>query len=182
MSVLDRPKGTSLLLGNHFQFMCSRTPNLQRYCKSVNIPGITVSPTEIKNPFVDLSTPGEKLQYNDLELTFLIDEGMLSWMEVHDWIRAISFPTTHEEYIKLPYIPKTNRFVIKENFPQFADAYITVLSGTNQPLLRYTFVDVFPYSLSDLGMNAELSPDNVLVCTARFKYSYYNVKLVGDNC
>lgn len=183
MSVLDRPKGTpSFLLGNKFQFLCSRIPTVQQYAKSINIPGITVNPTQINNPFVDLYTPGDKAQYGEMELTFLLDEEMNTWFEVHDWIRAISFPTTHEEYVKLPYIPKTNKFVIKENFPQFADAYITILSGTNQPLVRFTFIDLFPYNISDIPFGTENTPENTMTCTAIFKYSYYNVKRIGDNC
>jgi len=60
-------------------------------------------------PFVDLFVPGEKAIYDMLNVTFLIDEEMKSWIEIHDWIRAMTFPTEYEEYQRLGQLNKNVR-------------------------------------------------------------------------
>ena len=182
MSVLDRAKiKTSLMIGNRFAFACTRTPTVQHFCTKASIPGISSPSPVIENPFVPLPSPGDKITYDSLSIDFLIDEEMRAWSEIHDWMRALYFPTTYEEYKKLPEIPN-KKFITREKFPQFSDIYVTVLSATNQAILRYTFVDAFPYFLSPIDLDTKLTPENTVTCNALFRYSYYNVHRIGEDC
>ena len=75
MSALTRnPQNPNFLQPNKFQLNFSRVPNIQYFCQSVGIPGISLSEVPHNTPFVDLFVPGEKAIYDMLNITFLIDE------------------------------------------------------------------------------------------------------------
>ena len=99
MTILDRnPTNTNYLQPNKFQLNFSRTPTLQYFCQAVSVPGIALSEVPRNTPFVDLYVPGEKAIYDVFNVTFLIDEELKSWLAIHDWIRALTFPKEFQEY------------------------------------------------------------------------------------
>ena len=175
MTALTRnPTNPNFLQPNKFVLAFSRTPNLQYFCQSVTVPGISMSEAVLTNPLVDIYSPGEKAIYDLLNVTFFVDEELQGWKEMHDWIRAMTFPTDYDEYKQLP---KLNRIAgYKANFPQFADATITLLSSSNKEYYRFKFRNCFPTTLSTFVMNASDSPDTVITADATFRYEYYDIE------
>lgn len=177
MSALTRnPQNPNFLQPNKFQLNFSRVPNIQYFCQSVGIPGISLSEVPHNTPFVDLFVPGEKAIYDMLNVTFLIDEEMKSWIEIHDWIRAMTFPTEFEEYQRLGQLNKNVSLKVSET-PQYSDATITLLSSSNTPYFRFKFYDCFPTSVSSFVMASTDSPDGgAMSADATFRYSYYDIE------
>lgn len=179
MTALTRnPTNPNPLISNKFTLNFSRLPNMQYFCQTVTVPGISLSEAVVVNPFVDFFSPGEKAIYDLLNVTFIIDEELKGWLEIHDWIRAMTFPEKFEEYKELPYL---NKYVAQAqpNFPQFSDASITILSSSNKPNYRFKFYNVFPTSLSTFVMNSSDTPDNILTADATFRYTYYDVENIA---
>lgn len=176
MSALTRnPTNPNFLQSNKYQLNFSRLPNLQYFCQSVSVPGISLSEAVINTPFVDLYSPGEKAIYDLINVTFMIDEEMKSWIEVHDWIRAMTFPKEYEEYKKLTSISQIS--AMKSNkFPQFSDATLTVLSSSNKPYYSFKFHNIFPTTLSTFVMSTQDSPDTIMTADATFRYEYYDIE------
>lgn len=172
MSALDRnPVNQNPLHPNKFQLNFSRAPNLQFFCQSVNMPGVSLSEIPRNTPFVDIYVPGEKAIYDTLSVTFIIDEDMKTWFEVHDWIRALTFPTQFSEYKELKQLsPLAN-----PNFPQYSDAHLTFLNSSNLPTYRVKFVDCFPTSISGFIFSASDSPESILTADATFRFSYFEI-------
>jgi hypothetical protein len=97
MTALNRnPSNPNMLQGNKFQLNFSRAPNLQYFCQTITLPGLSTSEIPVQNPFVELYAPGEKAIYDTMNITFLVDAEMTGWLEVHDWLRALTFPTEYE--------------------------------------------------------------------------------------
>lgn len=177
MTVLTRtPTNPNLLHSNKFQLNFARTPNLQYFCQSVIVPGISLSEIPRTNPFVELYSPGEKAIYDILNVTFMVDEDLLAWKEIHDWIRAMTFPNDFAEYRNLPNIAIPR---VREGFPQFSDATLTLLSSSNEPIYRFKFVDIFPISISSFGVSTTESPDSIITSDAAFRYSWYDIEKVN---
>ena len=178
MTALTRnPTNPNFLQGNKYQLNFSRLPNMQYFCQSVSVPGISLSETVITNPFVDLYSPGEKAIYDLINVTFMIDENLQSWLEIHDWIRAMTFPKEFDEYRKLGSM---SRAVGTKTgaFPQFSDASLTILSSSNTPTHTFKFYNLFPTTLSTFIMSSQDSPDNILTADATFRYEYYDVEKI----
>jgi hypothetical protein len=174
MTALNRnPLNPNLLHPNKFQLNFGRLPSTQYFCQSVTIPGISMSEIIQATPFTELFIPGDKPIYDMLNVSFMVDEEMTSWLEIHNWIRAMTFPTGFEDYQDLPTL-----FPNALGKPQYSDATVTVLTSANNPILRFHYYDVFPISLSTIIMNAVDGPENIVTADATFRYAYFNVERV----
>ena len=179
MTALTRnPINPNPLQPNKFLLTFSRAPNVQYFCQQVSVPGISLSEIPQNTPFVDVYIPGEKAIYDLLNVTFIIDEEIKGWKEIHDWIRAMTFPEKYEEYQRLPSLNKTISNT-NTRFPQFSDASLTILSSSNVPKYRFKFYNVFPTSISTFIMNTQDTPDNILTADVTFRYTYYDIETIA---
>jgi len=169
------PTNPNFLQPNKFILTFARTPNVTYFCQSLGVPGLSLGEVPVNNPFLDVYSPGEKAIYDLLNVTFMVDEELKSWLEIHDWIRAMTFPTDFEEYRSLA---RLNKFASAKqgNKPQYSDASVVLLSSSNTPYYRFNFHDVFPTSLSTFIMNAQDDPNTVITADATFRYTYYDVQ------
>jgi hypothetical protein len=159
MTALKRnPTNPNSLQPNKFTLNLARTPNLQYFCQTISLPGISTSEIPVNNPFVELYAPGEKAIYDVLNVTFIVDAEMLSWLEIHDWLRALTFPTEFEEYQNLA---KLNQFTT---------------AASNKPYYRFNFKDLFPISLSGFVVSSTDTPETIITADATFRFTYYNVE------
>lgn len=176
MTVLNRnPSNPNMYQPNKFQLNFSRVPNIQYFCQMITLPGISTSEIPVNNPFVELYSPGEKAIYDVLNITFLVDMELKAWLEIHDWLRALTFPYEYEEYQNLGQL---NRFTsaAKSKLPQFSDGSVTLLSASNKPYFKFNFVDLFPIALSGFTVSATDSPETVITADATFRFTYYDVE------
>ena len=169
------PNNPNFLQPNKFIMNFARAPSIQYFCQSVSVPGISLSEIPQNNPFVDVYVPGEKAIYDLLNITFMIDEELVSWLEIHDWIRDLTFPENFDQYKDLANLNSyTQR--ISTNKPQYSDGSLQLLSSSNTPYYEFKFTGLFPTSISSFIMNSSDGPDNILTADASFRYSYYDVK------
>lgn len=176
MTALNRnPINPNSLQPNKFTLNFSRAPNLQYFCQTISLPGISTSEIPVQNPFVELYAPGEKAIYDVLNITFIVDAEMLSWLEIHDWLRALTFPTEYEEYQNLSKLSQFNSATLSKS-PQYSDAAVTLLSASNKPYYRFNFKDLFPISLSGFVVSSTDTPDTIVTADATFRFTYYNVE------
>jgi hypothetical protein len=168
----NTPNNQNFLHPNKFQFSFSRVPNIQYFCQAVTVPGISLGEIPVSTPFVEKYSPGEKAIYDMINVTFAIDEEMRSWLEIHDWIRAMTFPESYADYQQLPRLSKP----ANPPQPQFSDATLTIYSSSFKPYYRFKFYDVFPTSLSSFILSTSDTPESILTSDASFRFTYYNVE------
>lgn len=173
MSIQDKAIcNTDLLQSSKFILSFPRIQLTQFFCQAVNIPGVSVQNTLQPTPFSDLNIPGDKINFDIFSMEFLVDEELQSWLQVHDWIRGISFPKEFTEYKDLK---NSTKFSIASQFPQYADADLIVQSATNQSKIKFHFVDMFPISVSGVNLDIRVGSERVLTATATFKYKRFDV-------
>jgi len=155
---VDRP-GTPLENRNFlspvgFKFSLKRAPGVAFFCNQANIPsidlGIAEQPTWLKN----IDVPGDKIQFGDLSLRFLVDEDLVNYMELQRWIRGLGYPEDMDEFRKLE-----GEAVLPNNFGQagdniYSDGTLQILSSNLVPQFQVVFTDLFPYTLSTVTFDA----------------------------
>ena len=76
-----------------FKFALKKSPGVAFFCNEANIPdlnlGIAVQPNYLK----DIDRPGDKIQFGDLTIRFLVDEDLTNFMEIQLSLIHISEPT-----------------------------------------------------------------------------------------
>lgn len=164
---------TDLLQASKFILSFPRVSSTQFFCQAVNIPGVSIASTPNQfTPFSDLPIPGDKIVYETFDVTFLIDEELNSWLQIHDWIKGLTFPKDFREYQNRD---KLSRYSSGTPYPQYADAELTTLSASNNQKVKFHFVDTFPISVSGIDMDIRLDSSTIITATATFKYKRYDV-------
>ncbi len=173
MSFKDQvPCNTDLLQSAKFILIFPRLPFTQFFCQAANVPGIATTPTSQPTPFSNLPIPGDKLQYEPLDIEFLLDEELLSWIQVHDWMRGIAFPKEFAEYSKLK---DQSRYSQQVDHPQYADAELISLSALGEHKVKFKFLDLFPISLGGISYDIRVGSEKIMTSTATFKFSRYDI-------
>jgi hypothetical protein len=176
MSVLIRnPANTDLLQSTKFRVTFDRLPGITYFCQSANLPGISLTEIPMPTPFVDLYLPGEKAVYDTFNITFLVDEDLRAWTELHDWIRGITFPTDFKEYANLA--KSSVGANIRSNYQKKPAPYslgiLSIYTNKNNPNFRVKLVDMFPTTVGSLLFSASDTAENIITADATFRFSYF---------
>jgi hypothetical protein len=165
MSALTRsPENTNLLQPTKFLLVFSRIGTVQYFCQSVNIPSIKLGEIVRATPFLDLYSPGTKLDYSLLDIEFIVDEELQTWKNLYNWFTSIADPNGFEK--------RAYKEELQRN-EYFSDATLTILSSLNNPILRIQFRNLFPVTMGDINLDTKLSADNIVTVSASFRYESY---------
>lgn len=180
MTALNRnPTNKDLLQSTKFRVMFDRLPGVTYFCQTANIPGVSLTEFPRFTPFVDIYHPGEKIIYDTFNITFLVDEDLYAWTQLHDWIRGLTFPESYEEYLELVRTaPTTNLRVSKDLKSVYSQGTMTVYTNKNNPNFRIKMYDLFPTTVGSLLFNASDSAENIVTADATFRFSYYNYERI----
>ena len=155
-----------------------RSPGVAYFCNEANIPDMTlgeaIQPTYLR----DIPTPGDKIQFGDLSLRFLVDEDLTNYMEIQNWIRGLGFPESLKEYWDLSDEGNKDlkvRFGNMKGHNVFSDGTLQILSSNLVPKFQVVFNDLFPYSLSTVTFDATDTDIEYFTADVSFKYTIYEV-------
>ena len=162
-----------------FKLILTKTPKVDFLCQSANIPqismGTAIQPTYLK----DIPVPGDKVLYDDLTVSFLVDEKMENYLAIHKWITGLGYPESIDQYNQLKKDDKrTSRIVGDDGDPryfEFSDATLQVLSSNYKPSILINFKDAFPISLSTLEFDVTTRDYSFFTAQVTFKYTIYNI-------
>jgi hypothetical protein len=168
----------NLLQGSKFKLVFDRLPEVSFFCTEVNIPGLSLSQNERSTPFIDYTVAGDKITYTPLEITFLLNENLSPWREVHDWIRGLGFPTNFAEYTNLSALQAAKMYaglnLSGSEKPQYSDGRLTIYTNKNNPALTISFKDLYPVEISPIQFASKMTADEVIAATAKFAFIYYD--------
>lgn len=165
------PQNINPLSPNGFNFSVSKIPNITFFCQQANLPGLTFGEPEFANPFRSIPVPGDIITYDTLQINFLIDEDMSNYRAIWNWIIALGFPQSYDQYIT--FVNADQSGVLNELAKNYSDATLEILSSTNNIAATVQFVDIFPVSLDSVLFQSTNQDVPYLVGTATFRYSYY---------
>jgi hypothetical protein len=155
-----------------FKFTLSKDPKVAFFCTKTKIPEISLR-TEIQPSYLkDIDVPGDKITYADLYLKFLVDEDLVNYMAIHNWITGLGFPETTNQYGSV-ITNKDNG--LKETKNAFSDGSLMILNNHYNPIANVRFKDLFPISISSLEFSTEASDIIYLTAEVTFKYTVYNI-------
>lgn len=172
-----------------FRFGIHQLPKVEFFGTAVNLPAISLPVTNFPTPMKSIPLHGSTVEYNNLELTFIVDEYLENYKSLHDWIVGSGFPKDRSQF--------TNFRDVTSNTPEervgkatefgttssptpdnamFSDANLMILSNKNNPIVEVDFRDLFPISLGSLDYNQNSTDVEYLTVTAEFTYQIYEFK------
>ena len=191
---LDRqPTKLDYASPTQFKFTITKLPKVEYFCTAANIPGISIpSPTQ-PTPLADIPLPGDTISFDDLNVTFMVDENLENYREIHGWMYGIGFPISRTQFgalvdagkdrfptqgkDSLKTDPGKVKYGAKPLGPIFSDATLNVLTSKNNANIEVRFSDVFPTALTGLDFNQQADDVSYLQATVTFKYKVYEFAL-----
>ena len=195
-NVIDRtPSKLDYASPIQFRFKMTKLPNVEFFVQTANIPGITLGEVTMPTPLKEISIPGDKITYASLDVSFLVDENLNNYKEIHDWITGLGFPQDHRQF-------KTLLGTGSDRFPGttsstaatgtsiaqpaseggiYSDATLTVLNNKNIAKTEIRFQNVFPISLGSLSYDIKASDVDYLSVQASFNYMYYDIVQISSS-
>lgn len=157
-----------------FQFILQKKPKVDFFCNSANLPGINLGvamqPTYLK----DIPIPGDKPTYDDFSIKFMVDEYMVNYLEVHNWITQFGYPRDLGQYKQL--LNEDENFPGKQTaMSGMSDGSLIIYGSTYNPVIRIDYRDLFPVTLSPVQFDTTQTDINYVTAEVTFKYTHYEI-------
>ncbi len=191
-TALDRqPDKLDYLSPTQFRFGIHQLPKVQFFTTAANIPGINMGEAIFPTPFKDIPIMGDKITYENLEISFIVDEFLENYQSLHEWLTAIGFPSNRQQFSDFrsnksntpgnSVNPSTDRVGTPSAANAlFSDAYLMVLSNKNNPILQIDFRDLYPVSLSAISFTNDATDVDNIIATATFTYQIYEFTTIAS--
>lgn len=173
-TITETITSTNYLKPNSFKFLVGRLPNVTYTCQSANLPQMTLGHAIQQTPFVDISHPGDKVEFGDFNIRFLVNEDMSNYKELYDWIASIGVPASGTNWGQAN--TRASVFPDQDSRGSYSDCSLIILNSNNNPVARISFQDAFPISLEGLEFDITSSGMEYFVGSATFRYKVFTIE------
>jgi hypothetical protein len=135
-----------------YKFVITRLPNVDYFCQSISFPTVTLNTATIPNPFQRIPVAGTELTYGTISVNFKIDEDLTNYKEIYNWMLALGFPESYEQYKAL-----------------------AEKSSVDSQKHEVKFYDIFPVGLTGMKFDSTLNDVAYLEASAEFSYRMFTL-------
>ena len=174
----------NFLRPNAFKFVIKDLPKVAYTCQSANLPSIQMGFAVQPTPFIDLPRIGDKINFSEFSIRFLISEDMVNYKELLDWLVALGFPNSYNEFGGFVG-ERLNRFPFirldsgETEAAAYSDGTLTILDSSNNPKTNIIFKDLFPTAVEALDFDITSSSVEFFVGIASFKYRTFEIEALN---
>ena len=154
-----------------FTFAIARFPKVSFFSNKCTLPPITLGTVEQPSYLKGIPHPGDRVEYGELAIEFLVDEDMLNYSLVHNWITGLGFPESCKEFDEFT----RDRDGQKDLKLQYSDATLGILNSNYNEIAKIKFLDIFPTNISPLEFTATDTDINYFTVSATFSYLHYQI-------
>jgi len=175
-------KNRNFLSPTGFLFSLQRCPKVSFFSNTAQIPGLDLGVATQPNYLRDIPRPGDKLEFGDFTLRFLIDEDIKNYMQIQNWMRGLGFPESLSEiYTEEQERAELYKSEMGGEELLYSDGTLQVLNSTSNPQFLVKFSGLFPTSLTTLDFDATPTDINYFTAECTFQYTVYNITDLAGN-
>ena len=197
MADTSQPTVFDYATGSQFRLSFNRLPKVTWFCTAATLPGISLGEASYPTPMAETFVAGDKLTFDNLEITFMVDEELQNYRELWDWIVGMGAPRQHEQWTDIlskgdgltttftsvgsddNLDPRSASVMQKGTSTEsnlYSDAQLIIYNSKNMPKVEVNFKSMFPINISSLAYSQELTDVEYFKATATFRYLYYEFK------
>ena len=187
-----QPDNLDYVSPTQFKFNIHQLPKVEFFCTAANVPAINLGEAIFPTPYKQIPVMGDTLTYDNLSISFIVDENLENYIELHEWLTAIGFPKDREQFTTFrsstadsPVITQgvsddrgltTGSSQLSTSARgMFGDAILTILTNKNNPVVEVRFQDLFPVALGALDFTQVATDVEYISVTADFSYKIYEI-------
>lgn len=103
------------------------------------------------------------MQFEELAVTFLVDEDLRVYEEVFNWLKGITFPHQFKEYKE------------QKDKGIYADCSVLFLKNSYESNLSFRFHNMFPTSIGPINFTSGTDGSQVLTTDITFSYDTFRI-------
>jgi hypothetical protein len=166
------PENINPLSPNGYMFSIAKLPSLTYFCQEVNLPTVSLGSSQQSTPLVPISLPGDIMEFEPLNIQFLIDSRMNNYTALFNWMNGLGFPLSYAQHLE--YL--NNSSDVLDSTKMFSDGTLHIYGNTGDSLKSVKFSDVYPVSLESLVFTSRSQDVQYLVGSATFRYTHYTIE------
>ena len=134
---------------------------------------------------------GDKVTFENLSISFIVDEYLENYTELHNWLIGIGFPKNRTQFSTFRSSTSNtssggtggnNDIGVVGNpvadKPFYSDATLSILSNKNNPIVNVLFRDLYPVAMSALEYNQAATDVEYLSASVDIAYQIYDIKAI----
>lgn len=152
------------LKATSFQFKLQKAPKMTYNCQMGPLPGLSFDNIPVFSGggnTIPLHLAATNPTYDELNLTFLIDEKLENWLEIHNWMTSTQNAKEFEN--------------VEGTIDGMSDGTLILLSSAYNPLVQINFYNMFPKSITGIDFDSTSTDSEPLTSTVTFAYQAYDV-------
>jgi hypothetical protein len=161
------PKEINQLNVVSFQTNFTRMPNVNFFCQQVTIPSLAIGLATQPTIFSDISIEGDKIVFEQLNVSFYVSEDLSNYLEIYNWIIALGFPDNAPQF----NLQDDITIASDSNDTLKSDMNVVLQTNKSNPNFNVTFKDAFPVSLGSIGLDSSAISIDPIVVEASFAYT-----------
>lgn len=158
-----------------------RMPMTTFTIQEVNLPAISARTGVAPMPGGNAHFLPDKLIYEPLSITFMVDEELRAWRELFSWLLGMT-GAYDRGILTAEFLTQQTNYVQAEKPTSRLEragrttAGLTIVNGAKIPILRFLFYNVYVSSLGQIQFDTKTT-DTItpITCTATFEYDYYTL-------
>jgi len=194
-TVQTQPDKLDYASPTQFRFGIHQLPKVEFFAVSATIPAIALSDVLIPTPFKSIPMMGDQLTFDNLSVSFIVDEYLENFLSIHEWLTAIGFPKNRKQFSEFktnisntPIGARSSASTstdvgdVKAASPNnalFSDATLTILSNKNNPIVNVFFRDLYPVAMTALDYNQGATDVEYLTASIDFAYQIYEIEAIS---
>lgn len=135
-----------------FKLVVPRTDTLEFNCVGVTLPNLSIGEVSYNTPQRNISVYADKLNFDTLSVRMIVDENMLNYREVFDWMNELVYTEDREVMDKVE------------------DLTLIVMSSHNNPVQKISFTSCYPTSLGGMEFNSSVTSIDYITAEVEFKF------------
>ena len=191
-SVKRQPDKLDYASPTQFRFGIHQLPKVEFFSTAATIPALALSDVIVPTAFKSIPMMGDQLTYDNLSISFIVDEYLENYLSIHEWMTAIGFPKNRTQFSQ--FKSNTSNTPSTASSPSndigdvqkptsvnalFSDATLTVLSNKNNPIVNVFFRDLYPIAMTGLSYNQGATDVEYLTAEITFAYQLYEIETIS---
>jgi hypothetical protein len=191
-TVKTQPDKLDYASPTQFKFGIHQLPKVEFFSTAATIPAIALADVLVPTPFKSLPMMGDQLTYDNLSVSFIVDEYLENYLSIHEWMTAIGFPKNRTQFSEFKSntsntpsaasVKSNDIGDVQKPSPSnalFSDATLTVLSNKNNPIVNVFFRDIYPVAMTGLSYNQGATDVEYLTAEITFAYQLYEIEAIS---
>ena len=144
-----------------FKLVLEKFRGVDFFCQRVNLPDVTMPFTEVPTRFRQFPiVAGGGVTYGDLTVSFIVDEELINWKEIYNWIRSNGCSEEHME----------------QKEPEYCNGQVLIYTSSYNVNHVINFENLFPISISEMTFDASSNDIEYFTAQVTFKYTGYTIR------